>query len=92
MNVENLSQAIRTLNRPEGIGLGARRITVSTMGIPRGIRRLADMELQINLAISLHSADEEKRGWLIPGSEKIRLREILEAADAYRTRTTRDVT
>jgi 23S rRNA (adenine2503-C2)-methyltransferase len=62
------------------------------MGIPEGIRRLADMELQINLAISLHAADESKRGLLIPLAKNIPLRHLLEAAEYYRHRTTRDVT
>ena len=67
-------------------------MTVSTVGLPEGIRKLADLGLQINLAISLHAADEEKRKALMPVAQRISLKEILEAADYYRMKTTRDVT
>jgi len=92
LNMENLVKAITTINRAEGISLGARRITVSTMGIPDRIRKLAELGLQINLAISLHAADPEIRESLIPMSRKYPLDDILKAADYYRVKTTRDVT
>ncbi|MFH1998614.1 MAG: radical SAM protein, partial [Planctomycetota bacterium] len=75
-----------------GLGIGARRITVSTVGIPDGIRKLADLRLQINLAISLHAADEEKRKKLIPIAKRHGLQDVIEAAEYYRHKTTRDVT
>ena len=92
MNLRNLARALETMNRFEGLGLGARRITVSTVGLPDRIRRLADLGLQVNLAVSLHAATEEKRRHLIPAAKKISTASILEAADHYRTVTTRDVT
>jgi 23S rRNA (adenine2503-C2)-methyltransferase len=92
MNFVHLSRAIMMINDPNGIGLGARRITVSTAGLPQGIRRLAELGLQINLAISLHSADEAKRQALIPVAKHFPLKAVLEAADYYRQETTRDVT
>jgi 23S rRNA (adenine2503-C2)-methyltransferase len=92
MNLKNLAWAIQTLNHPEGMGFGARRMTVSTVGLPEGIRNLADLKLQINLAISLHTAFEEKRKKLIPLANKIPLSELLESADYFRMKTTRDVT
>lgn len=92
LNLDNLSKAIRIINSPEGLGFGARRITVSTVGLPQGIRRLAELGIQINLAISLHAADPEKRKSLIPLAEKVTLEEVLDAADYFRSRTTRDVT
>ncbi|MHC4943419.1 MAG: dual-specificity RNA methyltransferase RlmN [Planctomycetota bacterium] len=92
MNLAQLSDAIGIINDPEGIGLGARRMTVSTVGLPQGIRKLAELGLQINLAVSLHAADEEKRQRLIPAAKNFPLPEILEAAAHYRHHTTRDVT
>jgi 23S rRNA (adenine2503-C2)-methyltransferase len=92
MNLAQLRDAIRIINDPDGLGVGARRITVSTVGLPQGIRKLAELGLQINLAISLHAADEAKRQRLIPAAKNFPLSEILEAADHYRHRTTRDVT
>lgn len=92
LNFTNLVKAINTINRPEGLALGARRITVSTVGLPDRIRKLADLGLQINLAISLHAADPDIREKLIPISKKHSIQDILKAADYFRTRTTRDVT
>jgi len=79
------------INGAEGLSFGARRITVSTVGIPEGMRRLADLNLQINMAVSLHAADERKRADLIPLARKISMADLLEAADYFRRQTTRDV-
>lgn len=92
MNFDALAKAISIINNGDGLGIGARRITVSTVGIPDGIRKLAELRLQINLAISLHAAEEEKRQKLIPIARRHGLDEVLEAADEYRHKTTRDVT
>ncbi len=92
MNIYSLSRAIRTLNHEEGAAIGARRMTVSTMGLPVGIRKLADLGLQINLAVSLHTADEEKRRHLMPATCEIKLKEIMAACDDFRSKTTRDTT
>jgi 23S rRNA (adenine2503-C2)-methyltransferase len=91
LNFNALAEAIRIINGPQGLEFGARRITVSTVGLPEGMRKLADLGLQINMAVSLHAADEKKRADLIPMARKIRLREILDAADYFREKTTRDV-
>ena len=92
LNFDNLVSAIRLLNHPEGQALGARRITVSTVGIPPRIRELADLGLQIYLAISLHAANPATRERIIPVARKYPLEDILDAAEYYRRRTTRDVT
>ena len=66
-----------------GAGLSSRRITISTVGIPKGIRRLADYPMRFELAVSLHSAIEEKRRALIPLAEHISLAELREALGYY---------
>jgi 23S rRNA (adenine2503-C2)-methyltransferase len=66
-----------------GAGLSSRRLTISTVGIPKGIRRLAEMDLAIELAVSLHSAIEEKRRELIPLAARIGLEELREALGYY---------
>lgn len=91
LNFDALAEAIKVINGPQGLEFGARRITVSTVGIPERMRKLADLGLQINMAVSLHAADEKKRADLIPMARKVRLEEILEAADYFREKTTRDV-
>ena len=66
-----------------GAGLSSRRITISTVGIPKGIRRLAEVEMDFELAVSLHSAIEEKRRALIPLAERISLAELKESLGYY---------
>jgi len=83
--------ALRILNASWGMGIGARKITVSTVGLPGQIRRLAEEDLQINLALSLHAADEKLRRELIPRG-CARLAELLEACRYYFERTGREIT
>jgi 23S rRNA (adenine2503-C2)-methyltransferase len=92
LNFDNLVKALSLLNGPEAINFGARRITISTIGLPDGIRRLAEIGLQVNLAVSLHAPNDEKRRLIVPSVRKETIAEILEAAEAYRNKTTRDVT
>ncbi len=91
-NLDGLVKAIRILNAPEGMGLAARRMTVSTSGIVPGIDRLADLGLQVNLSISLHAADDEKRGRLMPVNRKYPLAEVLSACRRYLTAGGRMIT
>jgi 23S rRNA (adenine2503-C2)-methyltransferase len=93
-NYEAVMRAVRQLNRPtpEGVGLAARRITISTVGIVPGIKRLAGENLQLELAISLHAPDEATREKLIPAAKRQPLREILQAAAEYSKLTHRLVT
>lgn len=90
MNFQNLSRAIEIIT--EDIGLSCRRITVSTSGFPPGIRKLADMGKQVNLAISLHAADEETRAKLIPEKSRYRIKDILDAGRYFREQTGRILT
>jgi len=91
-NYEAVVAAVRTINAPWGMNIGARRITISTVGLPRQIRRLADEGLQINLAISLHAASDDLRRRLIPWAERVSISELVDAARYYFERTGREVT
>jgi 23S rRNA (adenine2503-C2)-methyltransferase len=93
-NYDEVLQAVRVLNAPSptGTGIGARRITISTVGIAPAMRRLADEKLQIELAISLHAPDEETRIKLIPASKRYPIREIMDAVEEYSAKTRRMVT
>jgi 23S rRNA (adenine2503-C2)-methyltransferase len=76
-------QAIETLTSPEGYGLGARRITLSTVGLVPGIRRMAEERLPVNLAVSLHAADNELRNQLVPINTRYPLAELMGAVHNY---------
>jgi 23S rRNA (adenine2503-C2)-methyltransferase len=91
LNLDNLLPALDRIHDPEGINMGARRITVSTSGYPAQMDRLADTEYSFNLAVSLHSADEELRKRLVP-TAKASVKEILDAAHRYFTSTGRQIT
>jgi len=80
-NLKNLIPALLTLNEKGGMGLGARRITVSTVGLPEKINELAELNIQFNLAISLHAPNDELRTEIVPINENIRIENILKAAD-----------
>ncbi len=90
-NYAAVVKAIRILNAPWGLGIGARKITVSTVGLPAQIRKLAEEELQLNLALSLHAPDDELRRQLIPWG-KVPIADLLEACEYYFRRTGREVT
>jgi 23S rRNA (adenine2503-C2)-methyltransferase len=82
-NVDNVMRAIRILNAPWGLGIGARHITVSTSGLAPQIRKLADEPLQIRLAISLHGATDEVRNQIMPINRRYNLETLLSACDYY---------
>lgn len=91
-NYNNVMEAIRRLTEPEsegGFGLGARKITVSTVGIAPAIRRFAGENLQVNLAISLHAASDALRDQLAPINRRYPLKELAQAARDYIRRTNR---
>jgi 23S rRNA (adenine2503-C2)-methyltransferase len=82
-NFDNVMRAIRILNAPWGLGIGARHITVSTSGLAPQIRKLADEPLQIRLAISLHGATDEVRNQIMPINRRYNLETLLSACDYY---------
>lgn len=90
-NYDNVIGAIRIINAPWGLGIGARHITVSTVGITDGIRRLSREGLQVNLAISLHAPSDAVRLRIVPATKKTGIQAIIAAAQEYFKATGRDV-
>ena len=82
-NYENVLRAIRIINAPWGLGIGARHITVSTSGLVPQIRTLADEPLQIRLAISLHGATDEVRNQIMPINRRYNIDMLMQACDYY---------
>ncbi len=82
-NYDNLLRALRIVNAPWGLGIGARKITVSTVGLVPRIKQLADEPMQIRLAVSLHGATDEVREKIMPVNKKYPLQELLAACDYY---------
>jgi len=91
-NLPNLLPALQRATDPRALGLSARRITISTVGLPAGIRHLAEVGTPYHLAISLHAPNDQLRNRLVPKNEKIGIRAILAAADHYFRVTGRRVT
>ena len=91
-NLPAVLQALSAASSPEGLGIGARHITVSTVGLPAKIREFARTGKQYNLAISLHAPNNALRDKLVPVNDKIGVEEILDAADEYFDVTGRRVT
>jgi 23S rRNA (adenine2503-C2)-methyltransferase len=91
-NYANVVRAVRILHDPQCFNIGARKITISTVGVPARMRQLAGEDLPLNLAISLHAPDEALRKQLIPWAEHFSLKNILDAARYYFQRTGREVT
>lgn len=91
-NYDATWEAVRRLNDPEGFALGARSMTLSTVGLPSGIRRMASEPEQVGLAISLHAATDELRDQLVPINRRFPLAELLDACHEYIRRTHRRVT
>jgi len=82
-NLDRLLPALATAQHPDGLGISQRRITISTVGLPRGIDRLTAENPGYHLAVSLHAADDETRTRLVPVNKTIGLAEIMAAADRY---------
>jgi 23S rRNA (adenine2503-C2)-methyltransferase len=88
LNWPAVNDALTILNRSEGFGIGARHITVSTVGILPAMAELARRPEQFRLAISLHAATAERRRAIMPIEKKYALEEVLKAAEAFRKRIT----
>jgi len=82
-NYDNVARSIMILNSPDGLGIAARRMTVSTAGVVPGIERFKELGLQVNLSISLHAVTDAKRGALMPINRKYPLEKLLAAAQDY---------
>ena len=91
-NLDNLIPALDWICSPDGLGMGQRRVTISTVGLPEKMHRLADLDRQYHLAVSLHAPTEALRDQLVPINEKVGLSAVMEAADAYFHKSGRQVT
>lgn len=92
-NSRAVMHAVRTLAAPWGMGIGARKITISTVGLPKAITRLAgQLELPVTLALSLHAPNDDLRRELIPWSEYTTIEELLGACDMWFAKTGREIT
>lgn len=92
LNYKNTLTAIRKMINPFQFNIGARRITLSTIGIIPGVNKLAEEKLQINLAVSLHAPTQELRNQLIPNSRKFPLEQLIPACKNYFAQTGRRIT
>jgi 23S rRNA (adenine2503-C2)-methyltransferase len=90
-NYDTLWQAIEALNSPNGFGLGARNMTISTAGLVPQIKRLSREKLQVGLAVSLHASDNALRDRLVPVNRKYPLEELIPACREYYRATGRRV-
>ena len=91
-NFDNLVAALDRLCSPDGLGLGQRRVTISTVGLPEKMVKLAELDRQYHLAVSLHAPTEALRDELVPINAKVGLGAVMEAAETYFHRTGRQVT
>ncbi|KAF0108753.1 MAG: hypothetical protein FD146_639 [Anaerolineaceae bacterium] len=91
-NYENTMAAIDRLNDPDGYNFGARRFTISTVGLVPAIRRFAAEKRQVNLAVSLHAADDALRTSMLPVNKSYPVDELLQACRDYAAATGRRVT
>lgn len=91
-NLDALLPALEEASREDGLGISARRITISTVGLPKQMRRLAETNPRYRLAVSLHAPNDALRQRIVPVSEKIRLADILREADHYFERSGRRLT
>lgn len=91
-NYNNVWTALRRLTDKDAFGLGARAITLSTVGLVPMIDRMAEEGLQIGLAVSLHAPNDELRGQLVPINRRYKMAELLAAVERYVAKTHRRVT
>jgi 23S rRNA (adenine2503-C2)-methyltransferase len=92
MNYDNVMKAIDMITSDEGLGMSPRRITLSTVGLPKMIKRMADDEVKFNLAVSLHSAIDEVRSKMMPVNKKSNLEELLESLQYWYAKTAKRIT
>jgi len=92
LNYANVLEGIRRICDPDGMGWSPKRITLSTAGIAKMIRKLADDEVKFNLALSLHAADDDKRNQIMPINESNSLNALREAIRYFHQKTRNQIT
>ncbi|MEE9211052.1 MAG: 23S rRNA (adenine(2503)-C(2))-methyltransferase RlmN [Phycisphaeraceae bacterium] len=91
-NFSQVTRAVHTLMADWGMSISGRRITISTVGLPAQVRRLADLQLPVTLAISLHAPNDSLRRRLIPWADYVTVEQLIDAGRYYFDRTGREVT
>lgn len=91
-NLDQLIPALDLICSTQGLGISQRRVTISTVGLPDKIRKLAELDRQYPLAISLHAASPELRDTLIPVNQRVGLKAVMDAADHYFEKSGRQIT
>jgi 23S rRNA (adenine2503-C2)-methyltransferase len=92
-NFRAVTHAVRTMAAPWGLGISARKITISTVGLPKAIEKLAsELDLPVTLALSLHAPNDDLRRQLIPWAEYTTIDDLLAACDAWFVKTGREIT
>ena len=92
LNYDNLLKAIERITAPDGFNMSPSRITVSTVGLTKMIKRLADDEVKFNLALSLHTANNRKRSEIIPVNEQNSIEKLIESLSYYYSKTKNRIT
>ena len=91
-NMDNLKKFLEIVHDEKGLNIGYRHITISTSGLVEGIYKLADLDIPVNLAISLHQTDQDKRKEIMPVASRYPLDQLMKASKDYSQRTKRRVT
>lgn len=90
-NYDNMMESIEVINDAKGIGVGARHITISTVGLVPGIKKLANENVQINLAVSLHAPDNQTRSETMPVNKRYPIEQLIEACKYFVDKTNRRI-
>ena len=91
-NYDNVMKAIRIINSGQGFNIGARKITISTSGVIPGIIKLSKEDMQVELSVSLHAADDKLRSKIMPVNKKYPLKDLIRTCKEYSLETNRQVT
>lgn len=92
LNYKNVLKAIEKISSPDGLGMSAKRITVSTAGVAKMIRQLGDDKVRFKLALSLHAANDAKRNEIMPINESNNLRSLIDALNYFYKQTENEIT
>src|SRR5205085_3711546 len=92
LNYKNVLKAVDKISAPDGLGMGARRITVSTAGVAKMIRQLGDDKVKFKLALSLHAANDTKRNEIMPINESNNLKALVDALNYFHKQTKSEIT
>src|SRR5437870_6903003 len=87
LNYKNIIESVKKITSPDGLGMSPKRITVSTAGIAKMIKKLGDDEVKFNLALSLHAANDAKRSEIMPINEQNSLAALSEAIKYFHAKT-----